>query len=222
MTRFGCPFSHDLAAKIAEPTMVRLIGPAIRTKMDIIRREGNAAVHQSGTVASGDAIRVLGELFHVLYWLARRYVRDQANQPSVSLTFDDRQIPRPIPGEVRRAKQAELQAQAEEFARQQVEFAEVLRKNRDLDAEIIKLRAEIKAAKAANLEAPDTHDYDEAQTRELIIDLLLKEAGWPLDKPEDREYPVTGMPSPSGKGLVDYVLWGDDARPSPLSRRSGR
>jgi len=38
------PFSHDLAAKIAEPTMVRLVGLPIRTKMDIIRREGNAAV----------------------------------------------------------------------------------------------------------------------------------------------------------------------------------
>jgi type I restriction enzyme, R subunit len=117
------------------------------------------------------------------------------------------------PHKVRRARQAELQAQAEQFARQQVEIAEMLRKNRDLNTEIIKLRAEIKVAKAANLEAPDTHDYDEARTRELIIDLLLKEAGWLLDKPEDREYPVTGMPSPSGKGWVDYVLWGDDGKP---------
>ena len=207
------PFSHDLVAKIAEPTMVHLVSPAVRTKMDIIRREGNAAVHQARPVASADAIRVVSELFQVMYWLARRYVRDAVNQPSTGVRFDDRQIPRPVPAEVRRARQAELQAQAEQFARQQAEFAEMLRKNRDLSAEIVKLRAEVKQAKAANLAVPDTHDYDEAQTRELIIDLLLKEAGWPLDKPEDREYPVTGMPTPSGNGSVDYVLWGNNGKP---------
>ena len=101
---------------------------------------------------------------------------------------------------------------AEQFARQQTELAEALRKNRDLDAEIAELQAEIKAAKAANTAVPDTHDYDEAETRRLIIDLLLKEAGWSLDKQEDREFPVTGMPTPSGKGNVDYVLWDDDGR----------
>lgn len=36
---------------------------------------------------------------------------------------------------------------------------------------------------------------------------MLHEAGWPLNEPRDREYPVTGMPD--GKnGYVDYVLWG--------------
>ena len=54
---------------------------------------------------------------------------------------------------------------AEQFARQQAELAEALRRNQDLDAEIIELQAEIKAAKAANTAVPDTHDYDEAKTR---------------------------------------------------------
>jgi type I restriction enzyme, R subunit len=207
------PYHSDLAAKIAEPTMVILVGQRIRTKMDIIRREGNAAVHQAGPVAATDAIRVVGELFHVMYWIARRYVRDVAHQPAADLVFDDAQIPRPVPAAVRQAKQAELQVMAEQFSRQQAEFAELLRKNRDLDAELVTLRAEVKAAKAVNAATPDTHDYDEAQTRELIIDLLLKEADWPLDKPEDREYPVSGLPTPSGKGKVDYVLWGDNGKP---------
>jgi len=151
-----------------------------------------------------------------MYWLARHYVRNQANQPSVGLAFDQSAIPRPLPTEVRKKKQAEIQAMAEQFARQQAELAEALRRNQDLDAEITELQAEIKAAKATNTAVPDTHDYDEAKTRQLIIDLLLKEAGWPLDKKEDREFPVTGMPTPSGKGTVDYVLWDDDGRPLGL------
>lgn len=207
------PYHSDLAAKIAEPTMVTLVGQRIRTKMDIIRREGNAAVHQPEPVSASDAIRVASELFQVMYWIARHYVRDAAHQPAADLSFDEGRIPRPEPASVRQARQAELQAQTEQFARTQAEFAEALRRNRDLTAELEQLRAEIKAAKAANAATPDTHDYNEAQTRELIIDLLLKEAGWTLDEKQDREYPVTGLPTPSGKGKVDYVLWGDNGKP---------
>ena len=45
---------------------------------------------------------------------------------------------------------------------------------------------------------------------------MLKEAGWALDQPQDREYEVTGMPNAEGKGFVDYVLWGDDGKPLGL------
>ncbi|MHA6779623.1 DUF4145 domain-containing protein [Pseudonocardia saturnea] len=213
------PYRDDLAAMIAEPTLVKLSGPAIRTKMDVIRRQGNTAVHRGGSVASNDAVRVVAELFHVMYWVARLYSRNPNDLPAPGLAFDPAAIPRPLPAEVRLAKQAELKAQAEKFVQQDAELAAQRRKNEDLDAELAALRAEIKAAKAANVTQPDTHDYNEAQTRSLIIDLLLKEAGWKLDQPQDREYPVTGMPvsaAPSGKGKVDYVLWDDDGRPLGL------
>jgi type I restriction enzyme R subunit len=71
----------------------------------------------------------------------------------------------------------------------------------------------VTAAKKASAALLDTHDYSEAETRKYIIDLLLHEAGWPLDQKQDREYPVTGMPNQHNKGFVDYVLWGDDGRP---------
>ena len=43
-------------------------------------------------------------------------------------------------------------------------------------------------------------------TRDYFIDLLLKEAGWPLDQSRDREFEVAGMANSKGKGFVDYVL----------------
>jgi type I restriction enzyme R subunit len=45
---------------------------------------------------------------------------------------------------------------------------------------------------------------------------LLLEAGWALANPQDREFPVTGMPNNAGEGFVDYLLWGDDGRPLGL------
>jgi type I restriction enzyme, R subunit len=86
-----------------------------------------------------------------------------------------------------------------------------------LEEELAQLRAEVAAAKAANARVPDTHDYDEAATRDFFIDKLLGEAGWTFTKPgHDTEYPVTGMPTKTGTGYVDYVLWGDDGKPLGL------
>ena len=90
------------------------------------------------------------------------------------------------------------------------------RRASQLEAEIKRLQDEIAAVKKANQAAPDTHDYNEEQTRDAFIDLLLHEAGWPLNQTRDREYPVNGMPNNAGEGFVDYVLWGDDGKPLAL------
>ena len=82
--------------------------------------------------------------------------------------------------------------------------------------ELQRLRAEVAEAKQRNEQTPDTHDYSEAETRDEFIDLLLHEAGWPLSEPQDREFKVTGMPSPSGGGYIDYVLWGRGGKPLGL------
>ena len=70
-----------------------------------------------------------------------------------------------------------------------------------LDEELKRLRAEVAAAKQAAAAQPDTHDYSEAETRDYFIDLLLKEAGWPLDQPRDREFEVTRHAQQPGQGL---------------------
>ena len=92
----------------------------------------------------------------------------------------------------------------------------VLADRQALDEELQRLRAEIAEVKRANALQPDAHDYSEAETRDYFIDLLLREAGWPLDQPRDREFPVEGMPNEEGQGFVDYVLWGDDGKPLGL------
>ena len=85
-----------------------------------------------------------------------------------------------------------------------------------LDEEFKRLRAEVAAAKQAATAQPDTHDYSEAETRDYFIDLLLKEAGWELDAKKNFEIEVSGMPKAEGRGVVDYVLWGDDGKPLAL------
>jgi type I restriction enzyme, R subunit len=212
------PYKNDLSAMLYEPTLRALVGPALQAKMDVIRRQGNAAVHRSTPVSSRQALAAVQELFHVLFWVARTYARDPRNVPASSLAFAPGAVPRP--GDVRARSQAEIEALSAQVAardeelaaaRERAERSEAATAARD--AELAVLRAEVAAAKARQVHVPDDHDYNEAQTRDRFIDLLLAEAGWPLDQARDREFEVTGMPNTQGKGFVDYVLWGDDGMP---------
>ena len=67
--------------------------------------------------------------------------------------------------------------------------------------------------KKTNQKTIGSDEYTEAQTRELMIDVMLREAGWNPKGENVEEYEVQGMPSNSGIGYVDYVLWGEDGLP---------
>src|SRR5690606_14632381 len=78
---------------------------------------------------------------------------------------------------------------------------------------------EIKQMRLQSVKISSGHDYNEAQTREFLIDVMLREAGWEPSEPNVREFEVDGMPvsvNPSGKGYVDYVLWDDNGKPLAL------
>jgi len=218
------PYKPDLSAFLFEPSFKVLVGPALHAKMDVVRKQGNNAVHSARPITAADATAVLRELFQVAFWLARNYSRHAAARPDPALQFRAELLPRPkYAAAEHAAAQASAQATqvalqklatlAGELATRDAALAAAQQKTAALDAELAQLRAEVAAAKAANTATPDTHDYNEAQTRDLYIDLLLKEAGWKLDQARDREFEVQGMPNGQGVGYVDYVLWGDDGKP---------
>lgn len=222
--RLQMPYKPDLSAFLFEPSFKVLVGPALHAKMDVVRKQGNNAVHSARPISVADATAVLRELFQVAFWLARNYGRNAAARPDPAVQFRAELLPRPKDAAAEQAAaqasaqatQATLQklaALADELAARDAALAAARQKSAELDAELAQMRAELAAAKAANTATPDTHDYNEAETRDHYIDLLLKEAGWKLDQPRDREYEVQGMPNNQGVGYVDYVLWGDDGKP---------
>ena len=209
------PYKDDLSSRLFAPTFKALVGPAIHTKMDLIRKQGNNAVHKPAPVRDPESLAVVRELFHVMIWLSTHYATSTELRPAPGLPFDAASIVRPQPGAAART-QAQLQKLADENSAKDDKLAKAVEHNAALAAEIDELRAQFAAAKAANAVLPDTHDYREDETRHLFIDLLLREAGWALGDPRDREFPVTGMPNKGGDGFVDYVLWGDDGLPLGL------
>lgn len=212
------PYEATLSARIHEATFRNLVGPALLAKAKVVKDLGNRAAHEGGrAVPAGDGIAAVRELFHLTYWLARTYARGAKPGDAVAFSADALPIHKAVPAE----RLDQLNAAAQRFveAVKAREAAEARQRASDedrarLELEIARLQAEVAAAKVANARAPDTHDYGEAETRDLFIDLLLRESGWTFTRPgHDTEYRVTGMPNQPGEGFVDYVLWGDDGNP---------
>jgi type I restriction enzyme R subunit len=204
------PYQQNLSALVHEPTFVQVAGLPIQAKARVIIEHGNRAAHASGRAVTQDnALAAVRELFHFTFWMARTYARGA--KPADTLVFLPMLLPTtsPVPPQTK-AKLKELE---ESLSSRDAQLAELIAGSAALDAELQRLRAEVAEAKRRNEAVPDTHNYSEEQTRDEFIDLLLDEAGWPLDQPQDREYEVSGMPSNSGVGYVDYVLWGKDGRP---------
>lgn len=213
------PYDDALSALIHEGSFRALVGNALVTKARIIKDLGNRAVHDTRPVAPQSSVTALRELFHFSYWLVRTYAR--GTKPAADVQFVAELLPKTA--QVESTTLARLQAVAKDYekkakAHEEAEAARVQTEQQRaaLEAEIARLQSEIADVKKANQAAPDNHDYNEAQTRDAFIDLLLSESGWALDQVRDREFPVTGMPNNEGTGFVDYVLWGDDGKPLAL------
>ncbi len=155
------PYRKQLAPMLFAPGFRVLVEPRIWTKMDLIRKEGNAAVHQNKPIPPDTATAVVRELFHVLFWVARTYSRTPEYLPQAGLQLDFVAIPLPAGVVPRLQTRQALRKREEEQAAQDEQLERARMDDPALEAELARLRAEIAQAKAANEARPDEHDYDE-------------------------------------------------------------
>ena len=214
------PYEDQLNAYLNEPAFKSLADGRVFPVAKKIQRAGNRAVHESKPPTKLEAVEIVSALFQFCFWLAFTYGRSVKPDPAVK--FDPHKLM-----DAGRAEKASLKErqELEERLDREAEEVELARRRlseahytiEELEAERAALMAEVAAAKKAAEAVPDVdHDWSEAETRLYKIDALLAEAGWSLADTRDREYEVHGMPSDSGVGYVDYVLWGDDGLPLAL------
>ena len=215
----GLPQPHEdkLDAYLNEPAFQALVDGRLFAVAKKIQRAGNRAVQESKAPSKLEAVEIVSALFQFCLWLAFRYGR--AVKPDPSLKFDPRHLT--SAGEGMQSSLKERQQLAERLAQPAGQHApaglqaEISQMKADLEVGLGELRKQVAKAKKAAESIPfEAHDWSEADTRRYKIDALLAEAGWTdFVDGRDIEYEVHGMPSGSGVGYVDYVLWGDDGLP---------
>ena len=218
------PYDKSLGALIHEQTFKENLSQGLFPKIRLIQKLGNLAVHDNSAVPPKDALYLNESLFQFLYWLCRYY--SPTGKTLGDLKFDRNLVPTPskagAPSAAAQQAAQLTQQQLKDLETKLTQTDELKRiaekRSQQTEDELAQALAELDQLKAANTKVADNHNYNanEAETRKYLIDVLLREAGWNPSAPNATEVEVTGMPvstNPSGKGYIDYVLWGDDGNP---------
>jgi type I restriction enzyme R subunit len=196
--------------KINQLGQIKGLNPALLDLFTLVRRIGNKAAHDNyGDIK--DAKECIKSIFKLSAWFFVKVTGFRADIPKQivwpenvpekvvekELKPDYFQDIEKVKEKLNRAHQAEL-----EILRKQLELSQPDSKQIEKDLSVI----------------TNQLGLTEAETREILIDAMLKEAGWDIENPEQvkKELPVEPFPSPSGKGKADYVLYDKVGKPIAL------
>ena len=182
--------------------------PNLIDGLTLIRKNGNQALHNKDEVLLRYAHISLNNLYEFSKWIYYTYVDSSVRLP---LALDNNLIPR---GDGSAENMATVKALHSQLDQIKQEAEKALQQK---ETELERLRAEISRIKVENekkqIVAFKLNPTTEAETRRTLIDVMLREAGWQLNNPDDTEFEVSGMPNKTGIGHADYVLWGNDGLP---------
>ncbi|MEZ5534053.1 MAG: DEAD/DEAH box helicase family protein [Thiolinea sp.] len=191
-------------------------------QIDYLRKQGNDTAH-GATGNPGIALSALKTAHQLAMYMGIKYygIR-QAAMPAFCDPVDPRT-------ELKHLKQS-VSSYEKTLKQQQDEMQVVLdelEKARAQNSEQYTPpeEAETQARQQASQQVADSLQWDEAKTRAQLIDAMLLQAGWDVQNKQqvDIEFPVNFPDNVSGKGRVDYVLWGNNGHPLAVieAKRSG-
>ena len=193
------PFDTSLATLIHEYKFKNLVGQQF-VQLNNIRKYGNKATHSNVRIKPDLALYLVKKLHGFAQWVVSLYSQERPALQAFDTALLQQQVT------LQEKKKEELKRLEEQFQESQTE--------------IERLKAELEKFKAIKEEnqkvVPIPTDPDEKQTRKLYIDILLMEAGWDPNGLNVAEFEINNLAKPdgsTGKGYIDYVLWGNDGKP---------
>ncbi|RIV25464.1 DUF4145 domain-containing protein [Fibrisoma montanum] len=201
------PYDRTLAKLIGHYEFKKVIPYVLKDQLKLLKDYGNQAVHASDVkLSSAESLVALKALYGICALAVKTYFG-----PSVPIRpFDETLLPT-----------TNFYQTADEQAELKAKLAEQTLLT-DIHAEQLKAKeAEIAALKAQldqRTESLQTYTgaYTEAETRQLFIDKLLREAGWiiasqPGKRTKDENASIEEAITLTDRS--DYVLWGADGLP---------
>ncbi|MBU5349150.1 DEAD/DEAH box helicase family protein [Paenibacillus lautus] len=177
------------------------ISQGLYQPIKLIIRLGNIAVHDDAPVTTEQSLLIFEHLFCFLNWLQDYYL----DKPIQNLIFNRGLIP------TNTKKSADTPENLKKLEKQ---VAEKDARIQEIEEENAVLKKKIDELSRRNANPVVTMlPENEARTRQLIIDVMLREAGWNPHGQNVRELEVEGMPNRTGLGYCDYVLWSDAGLP---------
>jgi type I restriction enzyme R subunit len=184
-------------------------------KLHAIRIHGNKAAHGE-PATTRNALWLLKEAFDLARWLFIQFGKgDVSDIPAFTqptATGDDTK------GQLKREKREVLEKLAAQEAQMEALLQE-LELARQSAATAERKAEELAALASSGTATANLLEFNEASTRDRIIDSLLAAAGWDVAPGKvstsevGKEVEVPDQPTTSGVGYADYVLLDDDGLP---------
>lgn len=177
------------------------INQAIPDLFDIVRRYGNKANHE-GYENKEHAIECLVAMYKVSRWFYTRVTKDDSMK-NVSYI-----MPKPAS---KKAKVYDI----EEFNKEREDLKEKHNKEVEAIKEEVKEVVETAEDRRFIRQVETTLELNEAQTRKKLIDIMLKDAGWDIEKKDlvKVELTLENHKEVGKVGYADYVLFNKKGKP---------
>lgn len=214
-TSLEAPYQDNLHSLLNSEDFRDYVGNDLWRRLDYIRRKGNSVAHNNRRQGFDEAMLCLENLHIFMDFISCCYVRGyEQREFDRNAILNRRENAKKSRENAENAKsqlkeQEELIRQnQEEIERQKIDLKTLAEENADLKE---KLSARSQVQRQRYKQHP--LDISEFETRKLYIDAMLEDAGWVQGSDWIDEVEVDGIPSRSGNGRVDYVLYDDTQRP---------
>ncbi len=197
------PYKDNFAALVYNPSFTESIDHTILNRLRFIIKLGNFSAHTDKQVTYREAVLALANLFEFIQFIDYCYGNSYEERTfNESLLAADRH---------QSVSKKEWEILKEELSQKTKEREALASEMADLKEELAELRKKNEAAHEFTVSSAATKNEEE--TRRTIIDVDIKTMGWTFDVDCMTEVAVIGMPSESGQGRADYVLYGSNQKP---------
>jgi len=211
--RLPKPYQANLNDLLNEDAFRARIPSVVQTKLHALRMHGNKAVHANqGTTPT--ALAMVREAFDIARWV---FVTFDGGLASSIHAF----VPPTPPADAKKLEKdrQRLLAQIAEQEQQMQAILQQLEQAKAQQATVERSAEELQQLVASGGAAANQLAFDEATTRQRLIDAMLVAARWKVGQcgaSTDEVGQEIEIPQPQNKtgiGYADYVLWGDDGKP---------
>jgi type I restriction enzyme R subunit len=213
--RLRPPFSDNLNDLMNAEPFRQSVPEVVQNKLHTVRKAGNHAAHPRRPITSQLSLECLAHLFDIARWF---HVQVDGGDRGAAPKFNP---PPPEPDGAAKTKEALEKLRLAEAKYDSVLQAleEETKKRLDAERAATEHATELAQLKEEGQKVASFLQFNEETTRRRLIDQALLAAGWNVGangantEEVRQEVRLSTMPTPSGDGSADYVLYGDDGKP---------
>jgi type I restriction enzyme, R subunit len=213
--RLRPPLSDSLNDLMSAEPFRQSVPEVVQHKLHTVRKAGNHAAHPRRPITNQRSLDCLTQLFDIARWF---HVQVDGGDRSAAAKFV------PPPPEREGAAKTKDALEKLRLAEAKYEFVlstleEETKKRLEAERAATEHATELERLKEEGQKVASFLQFNEEVTRRRLIDQALVTAGWNVGingantEQVRQEVRLATMPTSTGEGFADYVLYGDDGKP---------